>query len=106
MTVELRDGEGDSSLVWSAIPGAAAYNVMRGRLQEAAAAGPFTVITDAVCMERETAATSLSGGLLEADPAPGEAYLYLVEYVKGGASGYGTEASGRELIVGSGDACH
>ena len=108
MSVELRDaasGGGALSLDWGAIPGASSYNVMRGRLSAGGGPASFTVIEDAECLARETTETSLSGGLLDEDPAPGEAFLYLVEYIKGAASGYGTESSGRDLVVASGDAC-
>jgi len=68
--------------------------------------GSFTIIEDAGCLARGLTTTSVSGESFDEDPAPGEIFFYLAEYVKGAPSGYGSEPGGRELVIGSGDACH
>ena len=68
--------------------------------------GSFTVIGDSQCLAISLTGTSFSEGMFGENPAPGEAFFYLTEYVKGSPSGYGTESSGRELIIASGDPCY
>jgi len=69
------------------------------------ATGSFTVLVDADCIGRDLTATMLSGALLGESPPPGEVFFYLAEYLKGSHSGYGTERSGREMVVVNGDPC-
>jgi hypothetical protein len=97
---------GGYALEWSPIAGASAYNVVRGHMSSIRAVGSFAVIEDAGCLARGLTTTSVSGALLDENPAPGEAFFYVTEYVKGTNSGYGTEDAGREMIIGSGDSCH
>jgi len=99
-------GTASYALEWSPIAGATGYNVIRGRVSSIRTASSFTVIEDAGCLARGLSTTSVSGALLDENPAPGEAFFYLTEYVKGMNSGYGTEAGGREMIIASGDSCH
>jgi hypothetical protein len=100
------EARGSYSLEWIPIDGATAYNAIRGNLSSIQSVASFTVIEGADCVGRGVSAASVTGGLLDEDPAPGEGFFYLVEYVRGGASGYGTETGGRQLVVTSGDSCH
>ncbi len=95
-----------SEIRWSAAPGATTYNVLRGSVTGTHASGSLTVMEQAVCVARETLDLSVSGGAVDDDPAPGEAYTYLVEYYDGSHSGYGTARGVGEVVVVSGDSCH
>ena len=94
------------SLQWSPVPGATAYNVLRGRLSGVQVSGSFTVIEDAECLARGLTSPTMSGITLDEVPGPGETYFYLVEVLQGGTSGgYGSVAGGRETIIVSGETC-
>ena len=99
-------GTGSYALQWTSVAGADTYNVIRGRLSRIRTVGSFTVIEDSQCLASSLTGTYVSEGTLGEDPPPGEAFFYLTEYVKGSHSGYGTESSGRELIIASGDSCN
>jgi len=110
MTVSVEDrsggNSGDYALAWDAVPGATAYNVLRGRVSSIRAVGSFTVLDNARCVARGLTTNSVSGGLLEEDPTPGQGFFYVTEYLKGTYSGYGTETARGETIIASGDSCH
>ena len=95
----------EPSLQWSPVPGATAYNVLRGRLSAVRVSGSFTVIEDAECLARELTAPTITGGALDEVPEPGETYFYLVEVLQGTSSGYGSVTGGRETIIVSGETC-
>lgn len=95
-----------TSLSWTAPAGARHYNVVRGAISGLSRLGSFTVVEDAVCLARQIEATQLEGPSAQEDPAPGEAFFYLVEYFDGRHSGYGTATGQGEIAVVSGDGCH
>jgi hypothetical protein len=96
------DGRG-TVVAWSPVPGARAYDVVRGRL------GDLSVRDDdAVDLGR---LDCLASGLVRADtegfedaatPPPGEAFFYLAQYwFDAGPSGYGTESAARQISIDS-----
>ena len=96
---------GGDALEWNSVADATAYNILRGRMSSIRAVGALTVIENADCLARQVTSTSVSGTLVDENPAPAEAYFYLVEYFDGAFSGYEEAAGGRQIAIISGDFC-
>lgn len=98
-------GTSGTVLGWTAPSDAISYDILRGRVGGIVGVGSYTTLADTVCVGRAVPVTSLSGGMMEENPALGAAFFYVVEYYDGRYSGYGTASSGGEIVVASGDWC-
>ena len=90
-------------LDWTKTPGAHSYNVIRGNLGEIRKLDQAYDLGTVACIEAASGNESTSGDEDPADPAPGEAFFYVVEYDDGGRSTYGTESAARPRLPRSGD---
>jgi N-acetylneuraminic acid mutarotase len=93
-------------LSWSPVPQASAYNVVRAPLAALGSVGSITQVSDSVCIGRGIAQTSVTGRAMDENPPPGAGFLYLVEYIDGRFTGYGTADAVGDMAIVSGDACH
>ena len=87
------------TIVWSAVPGARSYDVMRTGLESVRLEGEVIRLDPVVALAERTTARSLTD--LEV-PAPGRVFVYVVAFDDGQRSGYGTESAGRERVAGPG----
>jgi hypothetical protein len=85
-------GGSTTSLTWNDVPGADSFDAVRGNLAAMRAVDSTTYLGPVVCVDTQTADT--------ATPAPGEAFIYLVQ-ARFGASGtsFGTAGAVRPRVV-------
>jgi hypothetical protein len=105
--IEVVASESETGTVfgWSAVPGAASYNVIRGRLARLQDRSSEIHLGPVYCLEAGSFDTDTFGWEDSDSPDPGDAWLYLVEFVDDDRSGYGTETASKPRITGVGD-CH
>ena len=89
-------------LSWNPVPGAAAYNVVRGKVLSLRPAGDCIDLGTVSCVRSSSAQTSTSGQEDGEIPAPGEAFFYLASYNDGRDSGYGSASAAKPRISPSG----
>ncbi len=89
-------------LDWSAVAGAEGYHAIRGDLSAIATIGQTYDLGAVSCLEAGSLDTSTAGFEDSANPAPGEAFFYLVEYIAGEGSGYGTESAAKPRVPAAG----
>jgi hypothetical protein len=94
MLLESDDSSGMADVHWNTVPGAQAYDLIQGDLDQIAvrsgivSLGPVRVLASGITETRYSEGNS--GGI----PSIGEAFFYLVQYRDGNAaSGWGTESS-------------
>jgi len=105
IAVVASNSETGTVLEWSAVPGAASYNVIRGRLARLHDRSSQIHLGPVNCIEAGSFDTDTFGWEDSESPDPGEVWFYLVEYVDDDRSGYGTETASKPRITGAGD-CH
>ena len=79
------------------------YNVIRGNLADLHRQGSEIRLGAVTCIEAVSLDLSTSGLEDGDDPAPGQAYFYLVESDDGWSSSYSTETAGMPRVPDSGD---
>jgi hypothetical protein len=93
-------------VLWGAVDGAFYYDVIRGELASLTVQGPEVDLGNVHCIANHTTATTTIGQEDTAIPAPGHVWFYATQYTdSAGSSSYGTESSGKALVVrpGNGD---
>ena len=100
------DGAHSTVVLWGAVDGAFYYDVIRGDLANLTVQGPEVDPGIVHCIANHTTATTTIGQEDTAIPAPGHVWFYATQYTDStGSSSYGTESSGKALVVrpGNGD---
>ncbi len=102
MMLALYDHGWGTVVAWSPVPGARAYDVVRGRLDELSVRDDETVDLGRLdCLASGLARADTEGFEDAAIPPPGGAFFYLAQYRgEAGASGYGTESAARQRVAG------
>jgi hypothetical protein len=103
--VEL-DGARSTVVLWGAVDKALYYDVIRGDLANLTVQGLEVDLGIVHCIANHTTATTTIGQEDTAIPAPGHVWFYATQYTDAtGSSSYGTESSGKALVVrpGNGD---
>lgn len=94
-------GPYDTSLTWAPLPGSTAYDVVRGNLRSLLTSGGDFSRSDLSCILRRKLVTELSNLATREQPAPGEAFFYLVRGAN--CNGNGTYQDDRPLPPGPRD---
>jgi hypothetical protein len=98
-TLDCFDGA-NTTCVWASVPGATAYDVIRGNISSLQISGGQVLLGSVVCIENESTDTTTAPNHRDAStPALGQGFFYLFR-VSGG--NYGTSSSGLPRVPGSG----
>ncbi len=91
----------NTTCVWASVPGAPAYDVIRGNISSLQIVGGIQVsLGSVVCIENESTDTTTAPNHRDSvAPSPGQGFFYLFR-VSGGS--YGTSSSGLPRVPGSG----
>ncbi len=98
------DGKTATTVTWPAVNGAESYDVIRGNLAALRIDGSDVLLGQVTCIENGSIDATTSGHEDTANPAPGQAFFYAVQFFDGVAdSSFGSESAGRARIVQSGN---
>ena len=99
LTLQVGEGGGGTVLAWSAVPGAVAYDVVRGAVSSLSEAADSFHLGPLTCLASATPLTSTVGSEDPEVPPPGEAFFYLVQYREGLPTGYGTATAAKPRLA-------
>jgi hypothetical protein len=100
LTILVGPGGAGTVVSWGAVPGASAYDVVRGDLGAIQVAGSTLDLGAVICVEASSPDLDTMGDEDPGIPAPGQVWFYLVQY---DGTGYGTESAPRPRQPASGD---
>jgi hypothetical protein len=99
----LETNDSGTRVRWSYVPEAEYYNVIRGRLENVAETDSVITLGAVVCIESHSLDEDTEGLEDTELPSAGEAFFYLVEFVDGERSTYGSESASKPRLAGQGD---
>ena len=91
---------GAATIAWDPVPGALAYDVIRGRLENLRATDATIDLGPVLYLDRALSPDRLVGGPDPVDPDPGRGFFYLVEYDDGLSSSFGTASTTKPRVPG------
>jgi cysteine-rich repeat protein len=92
-----------TALRWSQYSGQVHYNVVRANLSDLRNREPAYDLGTVTCLESASHNENTDGNEDADVPAPGEVFIYMVEFDDGGRSSYGTVSAGKPRMPRGGD---
>ncbi|UCF69603.1 MAG: DUF4215 domain-containing protein [Acidobacteriota bacterium] len=102
----LEENANGTAVRWDPVAGAASYNVVRSRLSDIGTVGQTYSLGTVTCIESGSVDENTNGNEDSVVPQPGEAFVYVVEYVEyvdGTTSAHGTESAAKPRVPEQGD---
>ena len=103
LMIDLIETPSGTRVDWNVVPAATSYDVIRGDVASIAETVDDFELGVVVCVEADSLDQSTAGLEDAANPLPGAAFFYLVEYWDDADSGYGTESAAKPRTPTSGD---